>query len=100
MRATRIDSNHRDVVQALEKAGMTVESLAAVGKGCPDLVVGWRGITCLLEVKDGAKTPGNRPLTVAQQEWHARWGGQLAVVTTPEEAVDAVIAHARACHVL
>jgi hypothetical protein len=91
----RLDGNHTAVMAALRNAGMTPLSLAAVGSGCPDILVGWRGINVLLEVKDGEKPPSARALTVAEQEFHDTWPGQVVVVDSPEAAVLAVIAHAK-----
>ena len=88
MKACRIDANHVAVVKALRQAGATVQSLAGVGKGVPDLLVGIRGKTALFEVKDGAKVPSARKLTPDQLAWHAAWqGGTLAVVDGPEAAL-------------
>ena len=88
MKAARVDANHVAVVAALRKAGATVQSLAGVGKGVPDLLVGIHGKTALLEVKDGAKVPSARRLTEDQLKWHAAWqGGTLAVVDGPEAAL-------------
>ena len=87
-RAAKIDSNQTAVVSALRAAGATVQSLAAVGFGVPDLLIGFRGQTLLVEVKDGAKAPSARRLTPDQLEWHGKWqGGSLAVVDGPEAAL-------------
>ena len=94
-RAARTDDNHADVVEALTKSGMRVQTLAAVGKGVPDLLVGFRGINCLLEVKDGDKVPSARRLTADEMRWHGAWAGQVIVVESAEDAVVAVIEHAR-----
>jgi len=67
-----------------------VQSLAAVGKGCPDLLVGRAGRCFLLEVKDGSKPPSARQLTPDQQAWHRSWAGHAAVVETSEAALLAV----------
>jgi len=88
MRAARIDANHEQVVLALRTAGATVQSLAAVGQGVPDLLVGFQGKTLLMEIKDGNKTPSERRLTEPQLKWHGAWrGGPLAVV----DGVDAAL---------
>ena len=88
MRAARIDANHEQVVSALRAAGASVQSLAGVGKGVPDLLVGFQGKTLLMEVKDGRKTPSERRLTEDQVKWHGAWrGGPLAVV----DGVDAAL---------
>ena len=91
VRAAKIDANHVQCVTALRAAGATVQSLAAVGKGVPDLLVGHRGHTFLIEVKDGAKPPSKRKLTEDQRDWHAAWqGGTLATVDGPEAALRAI----------
>jgi hypothetical protein len=92
MRArARTDANQQAIVRALRRIGCQVADLSRVGSGVPDLLCGYHGINILLEVKDGDKTPGNRPLTKDQKNWHARWPGQVAVVTTAEEAQAMVI---------
>lgn len=89
-RAAKVDDNQAEIVAALRKIGASVQPLHAVGQGCPDLLVGWRGMTSLLEVKDGKKPPSARKLTEDQEKWHANWRGQVAVVETIEQAIEAV----------
>ena len=87
-RAAKVDANQQQVVQALRAVGATVQSLAGVGKGVPDLLVGYQGKTLLLEVKDGNKPPSERRLTEDQLAWHGAWrGGPLAVVDGPDAAL-------------
>jgi hypothetical protein len=88
MRAAKIDANQEQVVTALRAAGATVQSLAGVGKGTPDLLVGYKGQTLLLEIKDGNKPPSKRSLNEDQLRWHGAWkGGALAVVDNPDAAL-------------
>ena len=90
-RAARVDANHEQVVIALQAAGATVQSLAAVGKGVPDLLVGFQGKTLLMEVKDGNKIPSKQKLTDAQISWHGAWrGGPLCIVDGPDAALRAL----------
>lgn len=87
-RAAKIDANQPEIVQALRQAGATVQSLAAVGSGVPDLLVGFQGKTALIEVKDSAKPPSARCLTEDQLDWHGKWrGGTLAVVCDVDSAL-------------
>jgi len=86
------DANERDIVRALRAAGATVQQLDATG--VPDLLVGWRGETLLLEVKPEhgkAERHGKRTATGlrgTQELWWASWRGRPpVVVTTPEEAL-------------
>lgn len=90
-RAARIDRNHAEIVRALRASGCTVESLARVGAGVPDLLVGVpRVIPCprttvLIEAKDHGCA-----LNELQVEWHARWrGGPLVTVWGVEDALRA-----------
>lgn len=86
----KVDSNQSKITKALRDLGATVQHLHAVGKGCPDLLVGYKGGNYLLEVKDGEKPESQRKLTPDQVIWHYDWAGQVAIVTSPKEAVDTV----------
>jgi len=88
LRAAKVDANHESVVIALRAAGASVQSLAGVGNGVPDLLVGYQGKTLLMEIKDGKKPPSARLLTEDQLRWHREWnGGALAVVDGPDAAL-------------
>ena len=60
--------------------------LSAVGSGCPDIAVGFRGDNYIMEIKDGNKSPSRRQLTPAQRGWFDEWTGQAAVVKSVDEA--------------
>ena len=81
--AARTDANQREIVVAMRTMGATVCDLSSVGRGCPDLLVGYRGKNFAIEIK-GAKGS----LTPAQIEWHDGWKGQVQVVRSIEEVVD------------
>jgi len=87
-RAAKVDANQEAVVSALRAAGATVQSLAAVGKGVPDLLCKYQGSIYLIEVKDGRKPPSQRKLTDDQLKWHNEWKcAFLGVVESPDEAL-------------
>ena len=90
-RAAKTDANHAVIVGALKACGATVQSLAAVGAGCPDLLVGHRGRNLLMEIKDGAKRPSARKLTPDQCGWHGGWRGQVIVVESEAQAIAALV---------
>jgi hypothetical protein len=90
-RAGRTDANHSAITTALLKLGASVDSLASMGKGYPDLLVGFRGRALLLEVKDGSKPPSHRKLTADEQRWFTRFRGEAYVVNSVQEALDAVL---------
>ena len=81
----RVDTNHGEIVKALRAVGASVQSLAPLGKGCPDLLVGFRGVNYVLEVKYGK---GKR--NDGQVDWHTAWRGRVATVSSVDEALAAV----------
>jgi Holliday junction resolvase len=89
-RAAKTDANQAEIVAALREIGATVTSTAAVGKGFPDLAVGWRDMTFLLEIKDSGKPPSKRKLTADEADWHAAWRGHAAVVENVKQAIEAI----------
>ena len=96
-RAARIDANQPEIVDGLRKAGATVQTLATVGDGCPDLLIGYRGKNYAAEVKDpnreGKKYREHetaRVLTEDQHKWHFFWQGQVSVIWTIDEALELI----------
>ena len=85
MRHGRIDANHREIVAALRAVGCSVQSLADIGHGCADIVVGYHGANYLLEVK-----AGKGRLTADEIEWMQAWRGQYQMVRSVEEALRAI----------
>lgn len=88
----RIDQNHVAIVLALRAVGCSVKSLAALGKGSPDLLVGRGFVNYLFEIKDGSKPPSRRRLTADEERFQDTWAGQYAVVNSAEDAVAYVLA--------
>jgi len=93
-RAARVDANQAQITAALRAAGATVQPLHMVGRGCPDLMVGFHGANYLLEVKDGSKPPSKQRLTEDEQQWHDLWRGQVATIDSAEQALE-VLYHGR-----
>lgn len=83
-----LDANQGAIVDALREAGCMVRSTAVVGDGFPDLVVGFRGKTFLLEVKnpDGRGEDLTKLEQIFAQAWEQH-GGPFMVVTTAAQAV-------------
>ena len=77
----RTDTNHGEIVTALRSvSGVKVNSLAGVGCGCPYLLIGARGLSYLVEVKNPNKLNGNRLLNPDQQKWIREWTGSPVVI--------------------
>lgn len=80
----RRDENEDEIVRALKRVGASVELISA--PGVPDLLVGFRDGTFLIEVK-GEKGR----LTDAQKRFRERWrGGPVITARTWQEALRAI----------
>lgn len=78
-----VDKNQNEIVQALRQVGATVILLHEAGEGIPDLLIGYRRETYLMEVK--SKTG---KLNERQIEWHSEWRGYpVSVARTVEDAL-------------
>lgn len=76
----RTDANHKDIIDAVRKIpSVSVFSTHMVGKGFPDIVIGYKGINYLVEIKDGAKTKSQKKLTEDEMRFHQSWFGQIIV---------------------
>jgi len=87
----KVDANQREIVDTLRALGASVQSLAMVGDGVPDLLVGYQGRTWLVEVKDGSKPPSRQRLTADQVAWRDTWRGEApSVVRDRQDCMDMV----------
>ena len=86
-RAARIDDNHTEIVDAFRALGCSVLSLAPMGKGVPDLLIGVACRTYLVEVKDGSKVPSARKLTPDEHRFQKSWLGQWTMVESVSDVV-------------
>lgn len=64
------------------RMGATVSITSLVGFGFPDLVIGFRGINVLVEVK-----PPGKDLRDDQKTFHKGWKGQVAVVESQDDLI-------------
>ena len=85
--AAKVDSNQREIVSALRQIGATVQILSMVGKGCPDILVGFRHNNFLFEIKDSNKPPSKRKLTPDERQWHDDWRGQVTTISTVDQVI-------------
>ena len=95
----RRDDNEAVIVKALRQAGASVQPLDVTG--VPDLLVGYNGVTYLVEVKQEHGRAGvgmaksASGLRETQEAWWAKWcGAQPAIATTAAEALAAIGASA------
>lgn len=87
-RAGKVDANQAPAVLALrELDGCEVDSLASLGGGIGDLLIGYDGALMIVEMKDG----DDKTLTPAQVKWHRRWRGFPVYVAHSIEELLAIV---------
>ena len=97
-RIKRVDENQRAIVERFRALGAEVAILSSLGNGVPDLIVchplipGWQ---CFVEVKDGNKKPSARRLTPDEERFHARWTGNLVIISSTNEAETLILSQMR-----
>ncbi len=90
--ASRVDANQADIVRALRDIGASVLHCHTL-KNAFDLLVGYRGKTFLMEVKDPAQPPSKRQLTEGEAEFKQRWrGSTYHIVHSVDEAIGIITA--------
>ena len=78
----RVDSNQREIVDALRRVGCRVLLLHRQGAGCPDILVGKAGRNVLMEIKTECGE-----LTEAEEEFMMYWPGEAHIVRSVEDAL-------------
>lgn len=94
-RNARVDANQKGIVEGLRKAGATVLICSQL-KNCFDILVGFRGVNYIMEIKDGDKPPSARKLTPGEEAFKESWkGGEYYIVLTLEQALKIIGANAK-----
>lgn len=75
-RAARTDDNQQLIVKQLRQLGCSVAITSMIGKGFPDLVIGYKDKNFLVELKDGAKVKSKKGLTMDEAKFFTAWKGQ------------------------
>jgi hypothetical protein len=89
MRGKKKDANHDEIAEYLEKAGLLVEDMSAVGRGVPDLLVAYRNVIKMVEIKNKKTSYGRKGLNGLQRKLVDR-GFPVCVVRSLEEAAEFV----------
>ena len=85
--ASRVDANQPAICRFLKQhPGVAYAVTSGLGKGFPDLVVSYRGVNDLWELKDGEKCLSAQKLTPAEFEFHEKWKGPIAIIRSVDEA--------------
>jgi hypothetical protein len=88
----RTDANQKKIVEMVRKLpGASITSTHTIGKGFPDLVIGYKGINYLIEIKDGKKPPSARKLTPDEVKFHHEWSGQISIIKNLDELLQIIL---------
>jgi len=86
-RAARVDANQNEIVNGLRRVGASVLITSQL-KNCFDILVGYKGVTYIMEIKDGNQPPSKQKLTPGEQKFKDEWrGGTYHVVNSLESAL-------------
>lgn len=89
-RAARLDGNHHEIADYLERHQWTVWNTSGLGDGFPDLIVSreycGKQFTAVVEIKDPAKVPSKRKLTEKEQTFRDNWQGAYVLAETGPQA--------------
>jgi len=86
----RVDANQKVIVQELRKRGISVLHTHQLGKGAPDIVIGYMNQNYLIEIKDGNKSKSQQKLTPDELEFASKWGGNYAVCNSLEQILQLI----------
>jgi Holliday junction resolvase len=77
---SRVDNNQKEIVDALRQLGCSVLILSRVGFDCPDILVGYKGVNYLIELK---RRGGQ--ISTGQWEFKQKWKGQTGIAFSLDE---------------
>jgi len=88
----KTDSNHKEIMNQLRKIpNISVFSTHTIGKGFSDIVVGYKGLNYLIEIKDGKKSKSQKKLTEAEIKFHFDWYGQISIAENIDDILKIIL---------
>jgi len=87
-RKAKRDVNEGEIVDGLRQIGATVGRINE--EDYPDLIVGFRGVNYLIEIKPPSGPRGGvsgRTLSTGQLKWAMEWRGQIDMARNLDEAM-------------
>jgi hypothetical protein len=85
--AARVDGNHAAIVRQFKAVGASVHDVHQVPNGF-DILVGYRGLNFIFEIKDPAQPKSGRKLTAGETAFKDTWrGGEYHVIETFDEGL-------------
>ena len=85
--AKRVVENHQEIVKKFRELGASVFDASGIGRGFPDILVGYNGNTALVEIKSGEK----KKFTEAQLKFMSEWKGSSVTRINDTEGAERLI---------
>lgn len=83
----RTDKNQKQIEKVLKQLGASVKSTSQLGNGFPDLIIGYKGKTYLVEIK-GENSYG-KTLRESQIKFKNSWkGSPIIILRTTNDAIE------------
>ena len=86
----QLDKNQPKIIRELKSLGYSVQSLASIGSGCPDLLVGFNGNNYLFEIKNPERRGAKRFPNELEQEYIGNWKGSIHLAYTSQDIIDII----------
>ena len=80
----RVDENQKQIIHTFIALGATVLNLSRVGEGCPDLLIGFKNKSVLVEIKKDSKAMFTEPQVKFMQNWR---GGPVSRIDSVDAAI-------------
>ena len=78
-------TNQKEIVAKLRDIGCSVLHTHQLGKGAPDIIIGFNNHNYLIELKDGNKSKSQQKLTPDEVEFQKEWKGNYHVCNSLEQ---------------
>lgn len=86
------DQGQQEAIALVRDLPASVEITTGLGRGKPDLIVGFQGLTTWVEFKREEKTAAQKRLRASQTDWLKTWrGSPVLVVDNGMDLVQALI---------
>lgn len=80
----RVDENQNQIIHTFIALGASVLNLSRVGQGCPDLLIGYKNKSVLVEIKKDSKAVFTEPQLKFMQNWR---GGAVCRIDSVDAAI-------------
>lgn len=90
--AARRDANHSEIIAAFKKLGCAVMDTSSAGRGFPDLLVSYRSVVRLVEIKNPKSKYGKAGLSKTQVRFAEEWSGVTVHIVRTLDDVCALVA--------